>query len=564
MNVFRSISLLFRYITGISILTLALSCVFSTLSYAQSTTKVLAHNDFVEKIIKTMTLEQKIGQLFVFGIRGTEVNSSISHWFNSHQPGSIILFRRNMKSPQQVALLNHHLQNLALKKSKVPLFIMVDQEGGSVSRLQMRPVPPSAMALGMTQDEALVEKVGLWTGKVLQLIGINMNLAPVLDIAATGEKDFVGNRAFSDNPQLVGKYAAAFSRGLLAGGVIPTAKHFPGIGRIVQDSHITHTQSSRDEEALREFDLVPYQDFFSLTGHTAIMTAHVSFPKIDPSSLPAAFSSELVASLLREKLNYNGLVLTDDIEMTGAEAVGSFGARAVKAFQAGCDLIMVAWSPKRQSEAIKAFTVAVKNGEISKDRIDLSLRRILSTKQALLQQPFALAAPKNVQQKYSTIVKNLKQLTHLVTKANFAKSKKEFSFLGDSLTQIKHYVVFSAERSFYQSFTSAVPWAPTTFVKLTPRVSAQNLIDQLSSPHQMGLYYVTGSGSARLLNQLPTSLKEKILVINGAAPLDVSEPDAYWAILNLFSVHNGIGSLVGEFFFHNQEDDSRTRSPADN
>ena len=195
-------------------------------------------NKTINEIIDDMPLDKKVGQVFIFGFTGSRYEQSLKKQMNKLHPGAVIVFGRNIKTLNQVKALNHKAQSDSLKHSKVPLLIAVDQEGGKVIRIKTSPSLPSARTLALTDSEGLVQDAGFVTGQLMTALGFNMNLAPVVDISNANFTDFLGNRSFSDQKEIVNKMSTAFSKGLIDAGILPTAKHFPGHGGVKTDSHL--------------------------------------------------------------------------------------------------------------------------------------------------------------------------------------------------------------------------------------------------------------------------------------------------------------------------------------
>ncbi|MEM7647034.1 MAG: beta-N-acetylhexosaminidase, partial [Pseudomonadota bacterium] len=335
----------------------------------------------VNQIIQDMPIDKKVGQLFIFGFTGSSYDQSLKKQLETLYPGAVIVFGRNIKTLNQVKQLNRKAQKTSIKNTGVPLLISVDQEGGKVIRIKTSPSLPSARTLALTDDENLVQEAGYVTGRLMTALGFNMNLAPVVDISNTNFTDFLGNRSFSNQKDIVKKMSTAFSKGLVDAGILPTAKHFPGHGGVQTDSHLSTPYKQITLTELLFNDLAPYKEMQNNRIPFAIMASHISYPLIDPSKKPASFSPLLLKNILREGLGFNGILLTDDIQMGGAKMDRlSVGERAVQAVLAGNDLIMVGWNYRVQKQAVRALIKAVRQGRISEERINQSLKRLLSYK----------------------------------------------------------------------------------------------------------------------------------------------------------------------------------------
>jgi len=277
------------------------------------------------------------GQLLMIGLPGTRMDAAARESVRDLQVGGIILFARNLESPTQVWELCRDLQQEALAATGLPLLISVDQEGGPVQRLR-EPfiIIPPARDLGIAATPEEVEDLSRRVARELALVGINMNLAPVLDVPRSPACP-LWRRAYSSDPERAARFALAAIRGYVAGGVIPVAKHFPGLGDTMADSHEVLPQALSGD-AKREADLFPFQKAVA-AGVPAIMTAHLLVPQWD--NLPATLSVVALQDWLRRRLNFPGAIITDDLEM-GAIATRQAAPEAARqSLEAGADLLLI-------------------------------------------------------------------------------------------------------------------------------------------------------------------------------------------------------------------------------
>ena len=330
---------------------------------------------------KAMSLEAKIGQLLMFGFRGTKVTPFIRRFITENNLGGIIHFSRNISDVEQLVRLNSDLQRLAKESpGEAGLFIAVDQEGGTIARLTKEVVvAPSAMALGATKSESITEEVCAVSGLELRATGINMNLAPVVDVNNNPENPVIGVRSFGEDPRTVAKLGAAAICGYQR-HVAAVAKHFPGHGDTAVDSHHELPVVSHNRSRLEAVELVPFRAAIA-TDVAAVMTSHVVFPAIEPSEkVPATLSERVLTKLLRQELGFEGLVMTDCMEMKAiTESYGTVEA-AVMTIEAGADMVVISHSEDLQQEAYNALIAAVKSGRISEERIDASVARVMKIK----------------------------------------------------------------------------------------------------------------------------------------------------------------------------------------
>ncbi|WP_146418181.1 beta-N-acetylhexosaminidase [Haloarcula hispanica] len=332
--------------------------------------------------VASMPLAQKVGQLFMAGFDGTEPTAGIRELIREYNLGNIIYFTRNITSPAQVAALSAELQSEATAVGAgLPLFVATDQEGGVVSRLNWGTQLPSQMLIGACDDEAMARKAGATVGRELRSLGINLNLAPVLDVNNNPDNPVIGVRSFGENPERVAALGAAMAQGLQSVAVAACGKHFPGHGDTAVDSHLDLPVVAHERSRLERVEFAPFEAAIQ-SGIDAIMTTHVAFPAITgDAELPATISSAVQTALLRNQLGFDGLLVTDCLEMDAiAEGVGP-AEGAVRAIEAGCDIVTVSHTFERQRAAIEAVLTAVRTGRLTEERIDRSLQRIRRCKQ---------------------------------------------------------------------------------------------------------------------------------------------------------------------------------------
>jgi beta-N-acetylhexosaminidase len=500
----------------------------------------------VQDKLASMTVRDKVGQLFVLGFRETEMDHSLQKRFDRLRPGGVIVFGRNIKSATQISILNRNLQKISQNHLELPLFIMVDQEGGNVARIKINPSAPSALALGMSQNTKLIREVGELTGKLLSLLGFNMNLAPVLDLSNPFKKSFIGNRSFGENPHKIKFMGEAFSTGLMSSGVIPTAKHFPGHGNIVSDSHKLLPVKHDTLEELEKSSLIPFKWFGNFQYPSAIMVAHVAFPKIDPSGLPATFSKVLLHDLLRTTLKYPGLIITDDVEMVGAGIGGNVGERAVRALEAGCDLVMVAWTAAKQEAAFKAVFQAVESGRLSVSQLDEKIKRILTFKVAVRSYlPKERTRELPLSQSLASVIFDLKKISEEIARENFNEGLRNSPQIIGSAVEIQKAIIFTADAKFYYKFRET--WGGGASIKLmSPRQDPRISEILKNHPQTLGIFYVTGIGSARILNNLDSSTKARLVVINTTHPGNISNGGDYQGVININAPNFNAGTWLAE------------------
>ena len=325
-------------------------------------------------------LREQLGQLFMLGFMGTSVTPELASFITTYKPGGVILFKRNLESVAQIVRLTNDLQRLSPHS---PLLISIDQEGGRVSRLPAGfTIFPPCASLGDCGSRDLAYSAAAVTAAELRAVGINMNMAPVLDVHTNQANPIIGDRAFGSDPALVGDFGEATFRGLQDNRVVACGKHFPGHGDTSADSHKELPLATVSRERLEAVELPPFRHAFQ-RGLASLMTAHVLYPALD-DRYPATLSPTILTGLLREQMGFDGLVLTDDMEMQAILDHHGIGDASVRAFQAGADVILICKEQHRQVEALEAFAEAVQNGTIPQARVDASLRRVASVKARFL------------------------------------------------------------------------------------------------------------------------------------------------------------------------------------
>ncbi len=338
--------------------------------------------DDITSIMQIMTLEQKVAQMFIFSIYGESLNALGDEIIRTWQPGGITLFGSNAQNPGQITALTNSYQQAITESGGWPMLIATDQEGGFIQRLRegFTEWPPMAL-LTATGDADLAHAVGAQMGRELRAVGVNMNLAPVADLDTNINNPIIGRRSPGSNLDLLAVTLPAYVAGLQSAGVSGTGKHFPGHGDTTEDSHVTLPLIRDGLDVLRERELQP---FISLIAGDvdAIMMAHIWFNAIDAEPLPASLSYNIVTGLLRDELGFDGLIITDAMEMQGISALFSPAEAAIRAVQAGNDMLTfgTGMGQNTQIQMVEAVIAAVRDGTISQSRIDESVRRILTVK----------------------------------------------------------------------------------------------------------------------------------------------------------------------------------------
>lgn len=338
----------------------------------------------VEQRLASMSLRDKVAQMVMVGFKDTQISDHARKMIADYHVGGIILFLRNFENPVQVAKLNNDLQALAEQSTGLPLLISTDQEGGTVARLvQDATVFPGNMAIGATRSTDYAYETAKMSAEELRAVGVHVNFAPVLDVNNNPANPVIGVRSYGECPDLVAELGVAAVRGYQDGGVIATLKHFPGHGDTDTDSHLALAAVNHDRQRLDEVELKPFRAAIE-AGVGAVMTAHVTFPAIDPTpGLPATLSQPVLTGLLREELGFQGLIFTDCMQMKAISDNFGTAHAAVMTVRAGADCLLVCHTLEMQIQAIEGLWAAVERGEISEERINQSVRRLLAAKERL-------------------------------------------------------------------------------------------------------------------------------------------------------------------------------------
>lgn len=334
----------------------------------------LTIDEKVDKIVEFMSQTEKLGQMVMIGIQGTKVDDDSLYMLNQYHMGGVILFDRNMESPEQVKQLTSDLQ--AQSNEKVPLFIGIDEEGGDVVRMAEKLTPPpSQKEIGATGDIEQAKTWAIKTAKSLKDMGINVNFAPVADVGSNDK------RSYSTDANTVIDFVRAATKGYQQENIIYSLKHFPGIGKGKVDSHVDSSSIDVTKEILMAEDIIPFKTIIDENepNDYFILVSHLKYPALD-EEYPASLSSKIMTDLLRNELGYKGIIITDDMEMGAVANHNDFRSIGVKAVKAGADIVLVCHEYQHQQEVYLGLLDAVNSGEISQERINESVKRIIKVK----------------------------------------------------------------------------------------------------------------------------------------------------------------------------------------
>lgn len=336
------------------------------------------NDDPIALQVAEMTIEEKIGQMLLAGIDGTQVDSQAKRMIAEDGIGGIILYKDNILNlKSMVTLIND------LKKSNsvnpVPLFMSVDQEGGKVSRMPDEyAAMPGSGKVGTAGNPDSARMMGSLLAREVLSAGFNMNFAPVLDINSNPANPVIGDRSFGSTAEIVTPLGIAEMKGIAEAGVIPVVKHFPGHGDTSVDSHLELPVVNKSAAELAKLEWLPFQAAIKEQAD-AVMVAHILYPELDTDK-PASLSKPIIGELLREQMGYNGVVITDDLTMGAITDHYTLAAAAVDTVLAGSDILLIAHNYENEQAVRNALLTNVKDGTIAETRINESVYRILSLK----------------------------------------------------------------------------------------------------------------------------------------------------------------------------------------
>jgi beta-N-acetylhexosaminidase len=322
-----------------------------------------------------------LGKLFIIGFNGTSLDNSLKSMLEELNPAGVILFSRNIEDPHQVAELNHNIQKLGTPSGG--FFIGVDQEGGRVRRLR-EPFTSFAPALEMvsgSDPDTAVKGFAQTTASEIALVGFNLDFTPVLDVLSHPDdlqSSVIGDRSYGFEPETVAHFGGIVIQEMRKNGIIPCGKHFPGHGGTLVDSHVDLPVDSRDLQSIASKDLIPFRRAVKLEVEM-LMTAHVLYPALDPQ-MPATLSSSILDGLLRKRMGYRGIIITDDLDMGAVADRYSTEDCSLKSFLAGADILLICKHPEKAFAARDRIFRAVRDEEISPERVEESIKRIENLK----------------------------------------------------------------------------------------------------------------------------------------------------------------------------------------
>jgi beta-N-acetylhexosaminidase len=336
--------------------------------------------DEADGVLKKMDLHSRIGQMIMPGIPGKHISERAKRLIGLYNPGGVILFGENLAGNDEAVAFIEALQQASMNNPGIPMFISIDQEGGRVKRITDGVTQfPGNMAIGVADNEKMTRDMARVLGMQLRAYGVNMNLAPVLDVNNNPLNPVINTRSFGSDHLLVERLGVQYVLGLQDVLCISVVKHFPGHGDTSKDSHLTLPVINHPIERLRKVELPPFVSAIK-SGVECVMPAHIAFPGFIKSDMPATVSYRMITEFLKNELKFDGVVITDDMEMNAMSLNMNIGEAAVKAVEAGADIVLFSTYESSIPVIFNAIENAVKNKRISEERINRSVRKILALK----------------------------------------------------------------------------------------------------------------------------------------------------------------------------------------
>ncbi|UBH07805.1 beta-N-acetylhexosaminidase [Macrococcus armenti] len=365
------------YIVVLCILLTACSNTHSIESEQKSklSVKPLKQIDFTYYYLNQLSMDEKIAQMMLLGFDGTDYNATLKQYQNKNV-GGVILFKRNIANTPQVRQLTSSLNE---STQQLPMFIGIDQEGGVVNRLPASVQNiESAYEIGLINDLDYSFSRGKYVGDSVKAHGFNLDFAPVLDIWSNPNNKVIGNRSFGTDAKTVTRMSDAFKRGINSAGVITSGKHFPGHGDTVTDSHVALPVSNKNLSELEASELIPFK--YQIDKKIdMMMISHILYPEIDRQN-PASLSNRIVDDILKDKLNYNGVIITDDLSMGAITNQYDLNTAVVRAIQAGETMVLIGSHVGDVDALIHSVKAAVRDGKIDEKIIDENNEKIIRLK----------------------------------------------------------------------------------------------------------------------------------------------------------------------------------------
>lgn len=320
----------------------------------------------------------------IMGVQGTTLSNYEKRFIVENNIGGVILFGRNLQEPKQIYELTRQIQSLsAQQEEKLPLFIGIDMEGGRVHRLKPPFTHwPALQKIGKMDSTSLSFKFAQCMGRELASIGVNLNFAPCIDVLTNSKNTVIGDRSISSDAEVVTKHSSALVRGYIKSGIIPCAKHFPGHGNTLVDSHEDLPVETTTSEALHARELIPFKKAFR-ARLDMVMTSHIQFKNIDPD-YPVTFSKKFLSEWIRDEFRFRNIIISDDLDMKALTKYFSREEIPVKALQAGVDILLYCNEPESPEIAVDSVCKALAEDRLNRNGVEESYRRVIKLKKEKL------------------------------------------------------------------------------------------------------------------------------------------------------------------------------------
>lgn len=508
------------------------------------------YKNSVEQILNRMSLDEKVGQLLIVGFPQDRLDDKLARHISRNKIGSFLVFKRNILSLVQLKELNQNLAKYSLDNLRIPPLMAIDQEGGNVTRITTNPKLPFLFHFGDLTDTTFSYNYGYYTGQLLSSLGFNLNLAPVLDLADFNSNRFISLRSFGSDPNRTALNGYAYSNGLQIQKVIPTAKHFPGLGSAVLDPHNAVLSNFSSMEEFEKNELVPFREFSKLGPHSAVMMSHMLYKGLDRSGVPASFSSFLMKDVLRKRIGFSGVIVTDDLHMKASSNTTSPAEAALKSLLAGSDLVMLSWSFGEQSKAFDLIKQAVLKKEFGLEELNEKVRRILILKK-FVSVPVQKQNANSPQRSIASVrVEDNKNILDSSSFQSLIKSvldkKLKSVFFKPQLEEKKLLCLISDQQQLFNLIGKKDSKVFKGFHY--PKLAAAKSLGLFIKSSDCDLFMITVENSmhASVLNEIAELSDKKVVVINYVIPTMVKNRSRYFSILDLYGLNIKTEELLAD------------------
>ncbi len=507
------------------------------------------------RIADAMTDDELLGQVFFLGYQGVGPSAEIQHWIKDHSIGGVKLFPRNVSDLTSLARDVALMQRLAERgRFHVPLFVATDQEGGWVRQIKDETsISPGNLALGAVGAPEDSFLTGYYLGRELAALGINMDFAPTADVYSNPEASVIGPRSFGSDPSETGLLSAAYARGMQKAGVITTAKHFPGHGSADKDSHGRLPRIDVTLSQLLDRDLVPYRILIA-EGIPAVMTGHLAFPRILGNLTPASLSPFFLQSVLRDRLGFKGMIITDDMEMDGVLTGGLTTPSACRrALEAGNDMVLISHTPATQARTWDELFKTMRHDAAFRAAVKGSVRRVLETKLRFFRDGSSLLIPDP--DRVASLVPAAGALdffTQSATRAVTAISSAQVPFRpaqGRRILLAGQFQDFMSEglRRYPRAETFLFPFMPFYVARREDRAAMR----ALAGRYDTIVFCLANFNSLDVLKELQ-GMAKNVVVISALSPVYLQEVPWVTTAIAVYgdgkdSFRAGFAALAGDF-----------------